>query len=98
MYQPKKMAQAAQAATEAEMFDIIQTNFTPELYTWMKREFSDVCSHGDVAINKLLDKLYHVYVLKNKTEEMETKYISSIYNTYVGSYLEGAEPDPFWAD
>ena len=86
--------------TEAEMLDIIQTNFTPELYDWMKREFSDVCSNGDVAINKLLDELYHIYVLKNKTEEeeMETTYISSIYNTYIGSYLEGAEPDPFWAD
>ena len=91
-------AQAQAAMTEAEMLNIIQTNFTAELYVWMKREFSDVCSHGDVAINKLLDKLYDVYVLKNKTEEMETIYISSIYNTYIGSYLEGAEPDPFWAD
>ena len=91
----------APAMTEAEMFDIIQTNFTAELYVWMKREFSDVCSHGDVAINKLLDKLYDVYVLKKtkeEEEEMETTYISPIYNTYIGSYLEGAEPDPFWAD
>ena len=107
MAQAQAQAPAAQAPavavavaemTEAEMLDIIQTNFTPELYDWMKREFSDVCSHGDVTINKLLDKLYDVYVLKNKTEEMETTYISSIYNTYIGSYLEGAEPDPFWAD
>lgn len=33
-------AQAAQAQsaemTEAEMLDIIQTNFTAELYTWMR--------------------------------------------------------------
>ena len=87
-------------AQAAEMLNIIQTNFTAELYVWMKREFSDVCSHGDVAINKLLDELYDVYVLKNKTdvEEMETTYISSIYNTYIGSYLEGYDPDPFWAD
>ena len=100
MAQAQAQAAQAQAApmTEAEMLNIIQTNFTAELYVWMKREFSDVCSHGDVAINKLLDKLYDVYVLKNKTEEMETTYISSIYNTYIGSYLEGAEPDPFWAD
>ena len=107
MAQAQAQAPAAQAPaaavaemTEAEMLDIIQTNFTPELYDWMKREFSDVCSNGDVAINKLLDELYHIYVLKNKTEEeeMETTYISSIYNTYIGSYLEGAEPDPFWAD
>ena len=87
-------------AQAAEMLNIIQTNFTAELYTWMKREFSDVCSNGDVAINKLLDELYDVYVLKNKTdvEKMETTYISSIYNTYIGSYLEGYVPDPFWAD
>ena len=104
MAQAQAQAAQAQAApmTEAEMLNIIQTNFTAELYTWMKREFSDVCSHGDVTINKLLDKLYDVYVLKNKTkeeeEEMETTYVSHIYNTYIGSYLEGAEPDPFWAD
>jgi len=92
-------AQAAQAAmTEAEMFNIIQTNFTAKLYHWMKREFSDVCSDGDVAVNKLLDELYAVYVLKNKNEEMEITYISDIYNTYIGSYLQGYDPDPYWAD
>ena len=85
--------------TETEMFDIIKKNFTDDLYNWMKIEFSDVCSSGDVYINKLLDDLNLVYNIKNKTDlSIESKYINYIYDAYKNSYLKGIQPDPLWAD
>ena len=85
--------------TEEEMFDIIKNNFTDELYKWMKTEFSDVCSNGDECINKLLDDLKSVYIIKNETEILfDTKFISNIYNRYINNYLKGEKPDPWWAD
>lgn len=82
--------------TEIDMFNIIKTNFTNELYEWMKIEFSDVCSNGDVCINKLLDDLNSMYSQKNEVETIE--YISYIYDRYINNYLKGKNPDPFWAD
>jgi hypothetical protein len=82
--------------TDAEIFDIITKKFTEELYEWMKIEFSDVCSHGDVCINKLLDDLNTVYNIKNKIEiSSDIKYINYIYNTYINNYLQGKKPDPW---
>ena len=88
--------------TEEDMFNIIKTNFTANLYNWMKAEFSDVCSNGDVCINKLLDELNSIYNIKNKTDVScdmrQVCFINYIYDRYINNYLKGDAPDPFWAD
>ena len=85
--------------TEEQMLDIIKNKFTNELYLWMKRQFSDVCSYGDVSINNILDDLNSVYNIKNKKElSVELKYIDYIYDAYINMYLLNKDPDPFWAD
>jgi hypothetical protein len=85
--------------TDVEMFDIIKTNFTNELYEWMKIEFSDKCSNGDLCINELLDDLNSMYNIKNKVEiPIDIKFINYIYDRYINNYLKGENPDPFWAD
>ena len=65
------------------MFDVIKNNFTDELYKWMKIEFSDVCSNGDVCINELLDEINSVYNIKNKIEmSIDIEFINYIYDSF----------------
>jgi hypothetical protein len=83
---------------ETEMFNIIKEKLTEDLdlYDWMKRQFSDVCSSGDVVINELLDELKFNKEIQIKEEWMN--YIIYVYNIYIENYLNGEDPDPFWAD
>jgi hypothetical protein len=79
--------------TESEMFEIIKKNFTDDLYKWMKIEFSDICSCGDIYINELLDNLNSVYNIKDNTELIcDPKYIyyiDHIYGAYINNYIKG---------
>jgi hypothetical protein len=84
--------------TKEEMFDIIKNNFTDELYKWMKIQFSDVCSNGDVCINRLLDNMNSIYNIKNENEilyDEDIDYIDYIYDAYINNYLEGKSPTPW---
>ena len=81
------------------MLEIIKEKMTPELYSWMKRQFSNVCSNGDVCINNLLDDMNEVYCLKNKfVITAEPKYIDYIYDAYINLYCNNKDPNPWWAD
>ena len=69
--------------------------FTNKLYKYLKIHFSDVCSNGDIIINKILDKLINNSNSFTKDELKYTSYIWDVYNEY---YLKNKESDPFWAD
>jgi len=77
------------------MFNNIKENFTKNLYDWMKINFSDVCSSGDVLINNLLDELYSNKEIQIKPEWLN--YIEHVYDAY-NNYLKDKAPNPFWAD
>ena len=44
--------------TDLEMYNVLRTKMTDDLYNWMKIQYKDVCSNGDVVINIHLDNLY----------------------------------------
>ena len=77
-------------------YNIINNLCMDEL-RWLKEEYSDMCSKGDVIINNILD-------LKIKGQHIEFEYINanSIYVQYIinslQSYCNGNNPDPYWAD
>jgi len=93
------------------MFNIIKSNFTEDLYKWMKIQFSDICSNGDIVINDLLDDLHlnsHSYdKLRNEKEFNKyvqyvqyvqyIPYIPYIYDLYINNYLKGKSANPWWA-
>ena len=85
------------------MFSIIRSYYTPHLHNWMKKQYCDVCSSGDVIINKILDELNDFYNLKkisvfNKNLLYNSNLIEYIYSDYDNHYMKDVEPDPFWAD
>ena len=86
--------------TEDEMFNEIFLNFSPELYKWMKTQFSDVCSNTDVKIHIILEELNKVCNLKtiDRTNIEFNDVIYYIYDVYTNNFLKGENPDPFWAD
>jgi hypothetical protein len=73
-------------------------------YEWLKKEYSDVCSGGDVIINKLLDATNKnkltwndiINLSEGYSEDEKLYFIDHIFQSYKG-YLEGREPDPWWA-
>ena len=86
---------------------IMYNVFNNDIYEWMKIEYEDVCSDGDVKINKLLDIIY----LNKLNKEHEgllpqtlsipddmLRYISYIYDSYNEHYLMGDSPSSFRYD
>lgn len=69
----------------------LRNNFTDHLYKWMKIEFSDICSDGDVIINRILDRLKDG--LDQERDDLE--YIEYVYDAYNKKYLRGDRADPF---
>lgn len=69
----------------------LRNNFTDHLYKWMKIEFSDICSDGDVIINRILDRLKDG--LDQEIDDLE--YIEYVYDAYNEKYLQGDRADPF---
>jgi len=78
-------------ARQEIMLKAFKADADGELYAWLKDEYVDVCSNGDVAINSMLDK-YHMEEQEKATEE-ELRYIFHLYETYVYEYLE-LDEDP----
>jgi len=71
-------------------------NTDDNLYNWMKIQYMDVCSNGDVIINKILDKLNNKdHYLEVNMEEI--KYITHIIDTYNDCYLKKQIANPYWA-
>jgi len=60
----------------------------------MKKHYSDVCSNGDIMINRLIDKY------KNQKRAMleELNYIHNLYSTYIDMYKKELNADPYWTD
>jgi|LakMenEpi03Aug12_release.lakeMendotaPanAssembly.Ray.scaffolds.fasta_scaffold1025006_2 hypothetical protein len=84
-----------------KMFYIIKSNFTEDLYKWMKIQFLDICSNGDIIINNLLDDLNSHNKLINEKEFSKyvqyVQYIPYIYDLYINNYLKGESANPWWA-
>jgi len=83
-------------------------NIDNESYDWLKIQYRDVCSGGDVVINKLLDTFLTnntktlvwddiLKLLEGYTEDKLLYYIDHIFQFHK-DYLEGKNPDPWWAD
>ena len=84
--------------TNLEMYDVLRAEMTDDLYNWMKIQYKDVCSHGDVMINRYLDNLRQDN--KNNTITipiLDLSFIVYVYKDWKGLYLKGADADPWWA-
>jgi hypothetical protein len=81
------------------MLEELKTKYTPEIHSWLKTQYIDICSDGDVIINSILNQL-NKYMNKNITDiDITGKeyFIEHIYGSYINVYLKGMEPDPWWA-
>ncbi len=71
------------------------------LYAWMKKEYSDACSTGDLKINFLLDEAFigefNACVHWNDPSEIEdlSMWIEYIADSYRKYYAQNREADPF---
>jgi hypothetical protein len=90
---------ATEQLSVSDMFHALKTVYTEELHQWLKTEFSDVCSNGDVYINQLLDDLHSFHILKKQEIRLDTQnfYVSHIYDRYLNNYLVGQGPNPWRA-
>lgn len=84
------------------MLEELKTNYTPEIHSWLKTQYMDICSNGDVIINSILNQL-NKYMNDPSSEKTDIDitgkeyFIEHIYDSYVNEYLKGMEPDPWWA-
>ena len=74
-----------------EMYNQLQNAMTDDLYDWLKTEYSDVCSNGDIIINNHLDNMY------NNVSITELTLIDHIYNKWQTHYVNGHIANPWWA-
>ena len=94
--------------TPQEMLQTLKTNYTIELHNWLKIQYMDVCSDGDIIINNILNQL-NKYMRKEFSDNTYTittidnvgdrvwYFVEHIYSSY-NDYLDGNEPNPWWAD
>ena len=86
------------ALTYLEMYDVLRAEMTDDLYNWMKTQYKDVCSYGDVMINMYLDNLYQDKMNNTITIlTVELRFIVYVYKDWKELYLKGVEADPWWA-
>ena len=83
----------------AEMVDLTQLkNISKEDLEWLKVQYSDVCSGGDVRINQILnDLLAKTPIVEMNEKNYEKCFIDHILESHKDC-LKGEDPDPFWAD
>lgn len=79
--------------TNQEMYNEIKLVMTTDLYNWLKTEFSDICSNGDIIINSNIDDMYNNISIPLTKLNL----ISYIYDRWKESYLSGKAADPWWA-
>jgi hypothetical protein len=86
------------ALTDLEMYNVLRSEMTDDLYTWMKIQYKDVCSNGDVMINMYLDNLYQDNLNNTITiPTLELRFIVYVYKDWKELYLKGVDADPWWA-
>jgi hypothetical protein len=76
----------------------------------LKKHYSDICSTGDVIINKLInilnehanDNNANNYILNYKNTHNNINYFNSVYESLIETIDEfhknGLKPNPFWAN
>jgi len=75
--------------------EILRNIFTSEIYRWLKYNYSNVCSNGDVIINNILDNIIsggNVLI-----EDQNMRFIDYIFESYL-EYLDDYESDPWHCD
>ena len=86
------------ALTDLEMYNVLRTKMTDDLYNWIKIQYKNVCSNGDVMINMYLDNLYQDNINNTITNlTVELRFIAYVYNDWKEVYLKGVDADPWWA-
>ena len=78
--------------TNDTMYSELQTAMTEDLYHFLKDHFIDVCSNGDIIINRHIDNIYNNIIIT------DLYLINYVYNVWQEYYVMGLEPDPHWAD
>lgn len=75
----------------------------------LKKQYVDICSHGDVIINDLIDILNNQInnnnieknILDYRNKFIDSQYFDSVVkhlnDTIENFYKDGLHPDPFWA-
>jgi len=76
------------------------------IFTQMRIQYSDICSGGDLIINRLIDALEQAI-----NDHKPTTFMKAVQQERNGDYFvkdhlclsareweEGTEPDPWWAD
>jgi len=81
--------------SKEEIYSRLKVVFNSDIYDWMKIQYCDVCSNGDVAINFILEQMNSQIDISVKDENLT--YITHIYDTYLMEYLLNYKPNPFWA-
>ena len=61
--------------------------------TWLKNEYSDICSAGDVIINAILDSL--ITGIMPRIDDKSIYFVEHIRASYA-LYSTGTGADPFW--
>jgi hypothetical protein len=81
-------------------------NLDLDALIWLKEEFSDISSDGDVINNEVLDMLIQYNEYKISYNELKQymdrkiKYhyhiVAYLYYAFFDSFMEGKKPNPFW--
>lgn len=77
--------------TNEQMYNELIAVYDDNLHKYMKTQFSDICSNGDIIINN------HLNNMNNKNQITDFKLIDYIYDVYINDFLVGNPPDPWWA-
>jgi len=66
-----------------------------KIYYWMKKQYRDCCSNGDIMINSMIEKYY---TNEHATPD-ELEYFYHLYDTYKSHINDPSiPPNPWWAD
>lgn len=77
--------------TNEQMYLELQTAMTEDLYLFLKKHFSDICSNGDLIINSHIKMMYANKIIT------DLNLIDSIYYVWQEYYVQGLAADPWWA-
>jgi hypothetical protein len=78
--------------TNNTMYSELQTAMTEDLYHFLKHHFIDVCSNGDIIVNRHIDNIYNNIII---TDLYLINYVYDVWQEY---YIMGLQPDPYWAN
>jgi hypothetical protein len=78
--------------TNNTMYSELQTAMTEYLYNFLKHHFIDVCSNGDIIVNRHIDNIYNNIII---TDLYLINYVYDVWQEY---YIMGLQSDSYWAD